>query len=135
MSLSDIYGGNSSWLKAEDLKGSKPVVVISNAEIRENTYQGETKKQIVLSFEGKEKVLGLNFTNASKIAELTGSDNYLDWIGTAIKLYTDTTKLQDGRSVPCIRIFPELPDVAPAPPPQQYSGSPIKEQYDDEPPF
>lgn len=129
MSLSDIYGGNSSWLKAEDLKGSKPVVVISNAEIRENTYQGETKKQIVLSFEGKEKMLGLNFTNASKIAELTGSDNYLEWIGTAIKLYTDTTKLQDGRSVPCIRIFPELPDVgnAPAPPPQQYSGSPVDE--------
>lgn len=123
MSLNDIYGGNSSWLKAEDLKGAKPVVVIANAEIRENTYNGETKKQIVLSFEGKEKVLGLNFTNASKIAELTGSDNYLEWIGTAIKLYTDTTKLQDGRSVPCIRIFPELPEMSnAAPPPQQYSG-------------
>lgn len=123
MSLNDIYGGNSSWLKAEDLKGAKPVVVIANAEIRENTYNGETKKQIVLSFEGKEKVLGLNFTNASKIAELTGSDNYLEWIGTAIKLYTDTTKLQDGRSVPCIRIFPELPEMSnAAPPPQQYTG-------------
>jgi len=123
MSLNDIYGGNSSWLKAEDLKGAKPVVVIANAEIRENTYNGETKKQIVLSFEGKEKVLGLNFTNASKIAELTGSDNYLEWVGTAIKLYTDTTKLQDGRSVPCIRIFPELPEMSnAAPPPQQYSG-------------
>lgn len=133
MSLSDIYGGNSSWLKAEDLKGSKPIVVISNAEIRENTYQGETKKQIVLSFEGKEKMLGLNFTNASKIAELIGSDNYLDWIGTAIKLYTDTTKLQDGRSVPCIRIFPELPDTGHSnvvAPPTQYSGSPIKEDYE-----
>lgn len=107
--LSDVYGSNSQWLKAEDLQGAKPVVTIETAEIKENTYNGETKKQIVLKFVGKEKQLGLNFTNASRLADLFGTQNFEDWIGGAIKLYTDKTTLQDGRSVPCIRIFPDLP--------------------------
>ncbi len=110
--LNDIYGSNSQWLKAEDLQGAKPVVVIESAEVRENTYNGETKKQIVLKFQGKEKQLGLNFTNASRIAELLGTDNFPEWVGASIKLFTDKTTLADGRTVPCIRIFPELPNGA-----------------------
>lgn len=114
--LEEIYGSNSQWLKADDLKGSKPIVVIENAEIKENTYDGQVKKQIVLKFEGKEKVLGLNFTNAAHLAELTGTQNYREWVGTAIKLYATTVKV-DGVAKPCIRIFPELPES-----PQQYTG-------------
>ena len=110
--LNDIYGSNSQWLKAEDLQGAKPVVTIETAEVKENTYNGETKKQIVLKFVGKDKQLGLNFTNATRIVELIGSDDFTQWPGWAIKLYTDKTTLQDGRTVPCIRIFPELPEQA-----------------------
>lgn len=111
--LNDIYGSNSQWLKAEDLQGAKPVVTIASAEVKENTYNGETKKQIVLTFEGKDKQLGLNFTNASRIVELLGTENYEEWVGASIKLFTDKTTLADGRTVPCIRIFPELPETAP----------------------
>ena len=110
--LNDIYGSNSQWLKAEDLQGAKPVVTIESAEVKENTYNGETKKQIVLQFKGKEKQLGLNFTNASRIVELLGTEDYKEWIGASIKLYVDKTTLADGRTVPCIRIFPELPNGA-----------------------
>lgn len=110
--LNDIYGSNSQWLKAEDLQGAKPVVTIETAEVKENTYNGETKKQIVLKFQGKEKQLGLNFTNASRIVELLGTEDFNQWVGASIKLYTDTTTLADGRKVPCIRIFPELPNGA-----------------------
>lgn len=110
--LNDIYGSNSQWLKAEDLQGAKPVVTIETAEVKENTYNGETKKQIVLKFQGKEKQLGLNFTNASRIVELLGTEDFNQWVGASIKLYTDTTTLADGRKVPCIRIFPELPGGA-----------------------
>ena len=54
--------------------------VVSGASVfLENTYDGETKKQIVLTFAGKDKVLGLNFTNASRIEELIGTENYRDW--------------------------------------------------------
>lgn len=111
--LNDIYGSNSQWLKAEDLQGAKPVVTIATAEVKENTYNGETKKQIVLTFEGKDKQLGLNFTNASRIVELLGTENYDEWVGASIKLFTDKTTLADGRTVPCIRIFPELPGEPP----------------------
>lgn len=111
--LNDIYGSNSQWLKAEDLQGAKPVVTIASAEVKENTYNGETKKQIVLTFEGKDKQLGLNFTNASRIVELLGTENFEEWVGASIKLFTDKTTLADGRTVPCIRIFPELPGDAP----------------------
>ncbi len=109
--LNDIYGSNSEWLKAADLQGGKPVVTIETAEVVENTYDGETKSQIVLTFVGKEKKLGLNFTNATRIAQLTGTEDESKWVGVAIKLFTDTTKMKDGRTVPCIRIFPDLPDV------------------------
>jgi hypothetical protein len=107
--LSEIYGNNSQWLKAADLAGGKPVCTIENAEVRENTYNGETKKQIVLTFEGKEKVLGLNVTNARRIADLIGTTDFHKWIGYKIKLFVDKTDM-DGKTVDCIRIFPDLPE-------------------------
>ena len=109
MSLEDIYGGSSKFLKAADLQGGKPVVEIEDAEVHENTYNGETKKQIVLKFVGKDKVLGLNKTNARRIAALTGTEDFDEWIGWRIKLFVDQTDL-DGKTVDCIRIFPDLPE-------------------------
>lgn len=107
--LADIYGSNSQWLKAADLQGGKPVVTIAGAEVKENTYNGETKKQIVLTFEGKEKILGLNITNARRIADLIGTTDYHDWLGWQIRLFVDKTEM-DGKTVDCIRVFPDLPD-------------------------
>lgn len=107
--LNDIYESNSSWLKSADIKGHQPIVTIATAEVRENTYEGEVKKQIVLTFEGKDKQLGLNFTNASKIAELTGTEDYNEWIGISLKLYVEKVKGPQGM-VDGIRIFPELPN-------------------------
>src|SRR5258705_13721671 len=95
MALNDIYESSSQWLKADDLAGQKPVVTIESADVRENTYDGQTKKQIVLSFVGKDKKLGLNFTNASKIAELTGTEDFDEWVGVSIKLYTDKVKFEN----------------------------------------
>lgn len=119
--LNDIYESSSNWLKAADLKGHKPVVTIESAEVRENNYNGEKKKQIVLKFVGKDKLFGLNFTNASMIANLTGTEDYEKWVGQQIRLYEDRTKNAQGAIVPCIRIFPDLPETtngfAPPPPP------------------
>lgn len=110
-SIDDIYTTSSKFLKAADLNNQKPVVEIANAEVHENTYNGETKKQVVLSFTGKDKVLGLNKTNARRIAALIGTDDFNDWIGWRIRLYVDQTDL-DGKTVDCIRIFPDLPEQA-----------------------
>lgn len=122
MKLNDIYESNSNWLKADDIKGSKPIVTIESAEVKENTYNGETKKQIVLKFAGKEKQLGLNFTNAARIAELTGTEDFDEWVGTSLKLYVERVKFQD-KMVDAIRIFPELPGV----PSPKHAGAALAE--------
>ena len=112
MKLNDIYESTSNFLKAADLQGKKPVLTIATAEVVEKDYQDGNgpKKQIVLSFEQTEKVLGLNFTNASRIAELTGSEDCDDWVGVSIKLFTEIVAFQN-KKVDAIRIFPELPEA------------------------
>lgn len=128
--LDDVYGGSSKFLKAADLQGGKPIVEIETAEIVENTYDNETKKQIVLSFAGKDKVLGLNKTNARRIAQLIESDDWNTWVGYKIRLYVDQTQMQDGRIVDCIRIFPDLPEQA-----NEKAKAASFSGTDDEPPF
>lgn len=119
--LNDIYESNSQWLKSADIKGHTPIVTIESASVRENNYDGEAKKQIVLTFAGKDKQLGLNFTNASKIAELTGTEDYTKWVGTSIKLYVEKVKGPQGM-VDGIRVFPELPATEPAAMAATFSG-------------
>lgn len=112
MNIDEVYKSNSKFLKAADLivdgRPTKPTVEIETAEVQENTYNGETKKQIVLTFVGKEKVLGLNVTNARRISQLISPDTD-EWPGYRIKLYVDQTEM-DGKTVDCIRIFPDLPE-------------------------
>lgn len=108
--IDEVYKSNSQFLKAADLGAQKPVVEIATAEVRENEYNGETRTQVVLAFVGKEKVLGLNVTNARRIAQLFETNNIEEWVGGKIRLYVDQTQLQDGRTVDCIRIFPDLPE-------------------------
>lgn len=110
--LNDIYDSGGTFLKADDIKGTKPIVTIETAEVVETDYGQGPKKQIVLTFVGREKKLGLNFTNASKIAELTGTEDFDEWVGVAIKLYVERVKFQD-RMVDAVRIFPDLPELPP----------------------
>lgn len=128
--LNDIYGSSSKYLKAADLQGGKPVVEIEDATVQENTYNGETRKQIVLTFAGKEKVLGLNVTNARRISQLIGTEDYNDWIGYRIKLYVDQTEM-DGKTVDCIRVFPDLPEQTNA----RAKAAAASADHDDEIPF
>jgi len=112
--LNEIYSSSGGFLKADDLGDSKPVVTIESFEVTERDYNDGNglKKQIVLSFVGREKKLGLNFTNASRLAELTKSDDVSDWVGTSIKLFVEKVKV-GSEMKPSIRIFPELPEQVP----------------------
>lgn len=127
--IDDIYASSSNYLKAADLQGSKPVVEIESAEVKENTYNGETKTQVVLTFTGKDKVLGLNKTNARRIAGLIGTNDFNEWVGWRIKLYVDQTEF-DGKTVDCIRIFPDLPEQA-----NEKAKAATASTFDDDPPF
>jgi hypothetical protein len=127
MNINEIYQSNSKFLKAADLTGPdgrtvKPVLEIDSATVQENTYNGETNKQIVLSFVGKDKVLGLNVTNARRLGQLLGPDSD-QWPGHRIKLFVDQTEL-DGKTVDCIRIFPDLPEQ-PESKRAQYTGTQV----------
>lgn len=95
----------SNYLKAADLDGKEPTVTIKAVK-SENI--GEDLK-LVVYFDGKDKGLVLNKTNANSIADLTGKDDTDDWPGYRVKLITAKVEYQ-GKRVPAIRI--EEPDPA-----------------------
>lgn len=106
MRLSEVYGGN--YLKAEDLKGGTPFVTISAVEPKK--FDDGTK--LILTFEGKDKQLVCNSTNASIIEEVTGCNDTDDWIGKRIQLCVRKVEFS-GRLVPAIRVV--MNETAPAP--------------------
>ena len=140
MNIFDVYG-DSKWLKAADLKGRKVKVRIQDWSTTEFSQQnGTTRKQIVLSFHGAEKKLGLNKTNAQVIASLHGDDPD-QWLGCEISLYPTKTQNQSGQIVDCIRIdaFVEKP-AKPTPKAKQSEMNPpphtaIPDDMNDEIPF
>jgi hypothetical protein len=123
MKYNEAYPSN--WLKAEDLNGNTAVVTIESCEI-ETVDKSTGKKQIVLAFEGKQKRLGLNVTNAKKIAEITGEDDTDAWVGHRICLYPTEVDFK-GSQVEAIRIrAPKANGAAPV----KSKAKPVRE--DDE---
>lgn len=89
----------SKYLKAADLQDRKVTVAMSRVEL-EDIGDGDPKA--VLYFQGKEKGLVLNRTNANMIETLYGPETD-DWVGQQITLYPATTDFR-GKTVPCIRV-------------------------------
>ena len=124
MKLSENYTSSSGFLRADDIQGQKPVVTIESVSTQTNKDKttGEDYTQLVLTFVGKEKKLGLNFTNANMIAELVGADDTDNWIGTSIKLYSTMIQVGNEKKLG-IRIMPELPEQAQSVPVTQTEAS------------
>lgn len=96
------------YIGAWDLLGKDVTVTIARVEAGTLTSQGnkKTKKPIVW-FEGREKGLALNKTNARTIADMYGNDT-VKWVGKRITIWPTTT--QFGReTVECIRVRPNVP--------------------------
>ena len=91
----------SQYLKASDLGEAQPTVTISHAKMEPVGRDKDMK--LVLYFEGKEKGMVLNKTNATKIATLVGSKDTEAWRGKAIRLYATETEFA-GETVECIRV-------------------------------
>lgn len=88
----------SNYLKAADLKGRNALVTMDRAEFEKI---GDDEK-LVLFFEGKDKGMVLNKTNASNIAAAYG-DETEDWKGQQIVLFEAMVDFQ-GKTVPAIRV-------------------------------
>jgi len=135
MLISEAYP--SEFLKAADLRGRQVRVVIAHVELRE--VGGEDKP--VLFFQGKDKGVVLNKTNANNIGLAYGDDTDA-WSGQPVILYEAMVDFQ-GRTVKAIRIKvpsakerggPHLPRRPAAPVPAAESENP-GDGMDDEIPF
>jgi hypothetical protein len=91
----------SKYLRASDLKGQQPVVTM--AEVKFEAVGQSREMKAVLYFDGKEKGIVLNKTNANKITEIVGSALTEHWRGHQIRLYPSVTTFQ-GEEVECIRV-------------------------------
>lgn len=108
-SVTDIYGASEGkYLKAADLqKRSIKVTIAPNWEVvefEEKSRSGEAykAKKLVLHFEGKEKGLVLNKTNATAIEYALGPD-VENWVGKEIELYPTMVSFGDD-TVEAIRV-------------------------------
>ncbi len=98
----------SKYLKASDLKGRNVKVKISHTT-REQI--GDDHK-LILYFQGTEKGMVLNKTNANNIATIYGEETD-DWATQEIVLFEAMVDFQ-GKTVPAIRVRgPQAKDRAP----------------------
>lgn len=111
MRIGEAFPG--SYLKASDLGGKRIGVTIDAVHI-ENI--GSDNKP-VLYFQGKEKGLVLNKTNANMISEIVGSDETDEWQGHRVALYPTKVDFQ-GKRVDAIRVT--YPNGSQPPPPVQH---------------
>ena len=87
----------SKYVRASDLRNKPARVVISNL-----VYETiDNKRKLIMFFQGKEKGLVLNKTNATAIATVYGQDTD-DWIGGELELYPTMVDYQ-GKQVEALR--------------------------------
>jgi hypothetical protein len=113
LEFDDLYG--SKYLSATDLKGRRRRLKIDKvepAELREKT--GDTKWRWILYFEGEEKALVLNKTNATEIAKVFGK-NPDDWVGQFVELFSVPTSFGEGVRVRPLRKPATVADPDPDP--------------------
>lgn len=89
----------SKYLKSTDLQERHVKVVIREVGMR----QIGNDNKLVVFFEGKDKGLVLNKTNAVMISEIVGSDDTDSWGGVPIMIYPTKTDFQ-GKRVDTIRV-------------------------------
>jgi hypothetical protein len=131
--VSQVYVSNSDWLKAADLEGPVNATIVGvEMHSFEDQTTGKRKDQLVLLFDGWDKKLGLNATNASRLAQLLG-DETDNWVGHAITLYVDPRVKTPNGYAPAVRIMPVLPGTVrkaqgPGPAPHVATAGLVRQQ-------
>lgn len=106
----------SDYLKESDLQGKTFTMTMGRVEIAK---LGDDQKPI-LYFQGAEKGLALNKTNANTIADAYGPETD-NWHGKKLEVYPSETDYQ-GKRVPCIRV--RIPRDGGQQAPESYGGNP-----------
>lgn len=126
MELSNVFGGDS--LKAADLQGNEPVVVIESVEMK----KFDNGNKLVITFEGKKKCLICNKTNANRIAFAFGT-NTDNWIGQEVTLFTDMVDFQ-GSVREAIRVRAKKPPAVARPASADMDNAPVPSRRPAAPP-
>ena len=115
----DLYG--SKYLSAADLKGQPRRVKIGKTDVADfNEKNGGTKRKYILFFEGEDKAMVLNKTNAQKLAQAYGKER-TGWVGQFVELYSEPTSYGEG-----LRLRPLRKASTPAQPdPEMNDAIPI----------
>jgi hypothetical protein len=104
-----LYG--SKYLSVADLKDGEPRHKIGKVEVAElREKNGTTKRKYVMWFEGVDKGLVVNRTNAKKLADAYSKQTQ-KWIGQAVQLYAEDTTFGKG-----VRVRPLRKPATPAEP-------------------
>ncbi|KKL94214.1 hypothetical protein LCGC14_1866940, partial [marine sediment metagenome] len=102
MRMSEAYP--SKYLKAQDLKGQRVMVTISHVTMEDIGDESKSESKPVVFFQGKDKGMVLNKTNAAQISFMYGDESD-SWCDKKIELFTMMVAFQ-GQQVPAIRIAP-----------------------------
>jgi hypothetical protein len=92
----------SKYLKASDLAGKEPQLKIGSV-CQEEVGQ-EREKKMVVYFEGKQRGMVLNRTNAERLSHKFGDDTD-GWAGQSVQLYSEVVHFQ-GKTVDGLRVRP-----------------------------
>lgn len=109
-----MYG--SKYFSVPDLKGQRPRRTVGKVEVVElKEKDGSIKRKRILYFEGEDKPLVLNKTNAVKLAMAFGKESS-EWINARVELYPEMTSLgKEGvRLTPLRTVTKAAPTQAPA---------------------
>jgi hypothetical protein len=94
----------SKFIKADDLGATRPIGTIASVDFETVGNGANADRKLVVRFdESTLKPLVLNRINCETIAEITGTDDYAQWVGHRIQLFATKTEFQ-GKRVACIRI-------------------------------
>lgn len=99
MDMTKYAGSESKYLKASDLGGGRPRVIIEAVNLVEfdDDEKGKHMKP-TLKFRGKDKQLVLNATNTEEIIRAFGADSD-GWIGKELGLSTKYYKAFDREGI------------------------------------
>jgi hypothetical protein len=121
----------SKYISATDLQGRSARVRIDRVAI---ATMNDGKSKPILYFQGKQKGLALNKTNANTIQNTYGPDTD-DWAGAEIELFPAEVDFQ-GKMVQAVRVrIPPRQAARPTQPAQQRQAAPAQTAPQNEPPF
>jgi hypothetical protein len=97
----------AQFLKKDDINPGGQVVTIAKFEMTDiEDRDGGLKQKVCVHFEGVDKPLVLNSTNANALKLFTGAEVPLDAIGKKVEMYVDPSVSFGGQIMGGIRFRP-----------------------------